>query len=106
MLTFTGGFECVNNDYFEGEFFGSINDRIGCLTKITENGCFSIGKWSNGFMDEIFDLTETSGWKRARYKNGLRHGLERKFNGIYPNTKGTLILKRLVHNVIKSTNLM
>jgi len=84
----SGGFDCGNNDYFEGQFFGSVYDRHGYLTKITsEDGCYCVGKWTNGLMEDIFDLTETDGWKRARYQCGLKHGLERKFHGTYPDAK-------------------
>ena len=65
----TGGFDCGNNDYFEGQFFGSVYDRYGHLTKVTsEDGCYCVGKWTNGLMEDIFDLTETDGWRRARYQ--------------------------------------
>ena len=61
-----GVFVCPSNDYFEGEFFGSVHDRYGHLTKFSEDGCFCVGKWTNGLMEGVFDLTQTQGWKRAR----------------------------------------
>lgn len=87
-LTGKGGFTCNNNDYFEGEFFGSIGDRYGHLTKITtENGCYCVGRWSNGLMEGMFDLEESDRWKRAIYHKGLKHGLERTFGGAYTNVE-------------------
>ena len=35
---------------------------------LSEDGCYCVGKWTNGLMEDIFDLTETDGWKRARYQ--------------------------------------
>ena len=80
-----GEFTCPNGDYFEGQFFGSISDRSGHLTKPRENGCFTVGLWKNGLLDGIVDMeTEGGGWKRVAFKKGLKHGLERSFGGAYP----------------------
>ena len=65
-----GGFDTPNSDYFEGEFFGSVHDRYGHLTKIREDGSYCVGKWTNGLMEGIFDLTKIDGWTRYN-TNGL-----------------------------------
>ena len=80
-----GEFTCPNGDYFEGQFFGSFSDRSGHLTKPRESGCFTVGLWKSGLLDGIVDMeTEGGGWKRVAFKKGLKHGLERSFEGAYP----------------------
>ena len=34
----------------------------------------------------MIDFDEKIGWRRGWYKNGLKHGLERNFAGIYPDS--------------------
>ena len=68
-LNSSGEFTCQNGDYFEGQFFGSVGDRSGHLTKPRESGCFTVGLWKSGLMEGIVDMeTEGGGWKRAAFK--------------------------------------
>ena len=66
--------------------------RYGHFTKISEDGCYIVGQWRNGLMEGVFDLEDVHGWKRACYKNGLKHGLQRCFSGSYA---GVQALKRV-----------
>lgn len=75
--------------YFIGEFFGSIHDRYGHFTKYGNGLCyFTVGHWKNDLMEGVIDMELPSGgWTRASYSKGIKHGLERQFNGPYPNVQ-------------------
>jgi hypothetical protein len=40
-----------NGDYFVGEFFGSVSDREGILTKIRQNSLKTFATWKNGLLE-------------------------------------------------------
>ena len=40
-----------SDDYFEGEFHGSVRDRYGHLTKFSDGGCVTCGYWENGHLE-------------------------------------------------------
>ena len=75
--------------YLIGEFFGSIHDRYGHFTKFSDGVCcFTVGHWKNDLMEGVLDMELPSGgWTRASYSKGLKHGLERKFDGPYPKVQ-------------------
>ena len=60
---------------------------------MSEDGLYTVGNWTNGLLDGVVDLQlPNAEWRRACYKNGLKHGLERVFTGNYPDVKS---LKRV-----------
>ena len=40
-------------DYFRGEFFGSVGDREGSLIKVSQGGAVTYGVWRNGLLQVI-----------------------------------------------------
>ena len=82
-----GYFTCANDDYFEGQFNGSVRDRYGHLTKPREAGRYTVGTWKNGLLDGVIDMEIERGWIRCAYKNGCKHGLERTYDGPYANAE-------------------
>lgn len=43
----------TTEDYFRGEFFGSVGDREGSLIKVSQGGAVTYGVWKNGLLQVI-----------------------------------------------------
>ncbi len=46
-----GSLTLSNGDYFVGEFFGSVFDREGTLTKLKDAFTKTSGRWKNGLLE-------------------------------------------------------
>ena len=46
-----GSLTFSNGDYFVGEFFGSVFDREGTLTKLKEGFTKTSGRWKHGLLE-------------------------------------------------------
>ena len=49
-----------NRDYFVGQFFGSVQDRAGILTRLSQGLLKSFGSWANGLL-KVTHFTDMKG---------------------------------------------
>ena len=48
-----GSLTFSNRDYFVGQFFGSVRDRAGILTRLNQGSLKTFGSWRNGLLEVI-----------------------------------------------------
>jgi len=81
-----------NKDVFNGEFKGSILDRVGILARAEENSSRLEGEWVNGLLNgEVKDHGFNQSWTEGYYRDGVPHGFFREFG---PRSNLKHILRR------------